>query len=399
MSPKPKTAESSDGGEVRSNGVSRRNFLLGGLSLGALAAGTAPLIHTPMPDGSKGQKTAESTASKLRPVSAVPALLDALQRFPLVAVTERHMLQEWHDVIAGLLRNPSLPGKVNDIVVEFGNSAYQELSDRFVLSDKEVARADLVKIWRQIGDPTWNAPVYEQFFHTVRAVNWQLPAKQRIRILLGQAPVSMNQVLANPHDRSMIREFVDSTSLNRHYADVVGQEVLDKGRRALLFAGGGHVLRGLQDDSDPKQTNAATRIESNHPNSMYVVDLLILPPGPPQSSIGQRVHSEVMHWAPASIAPIAGTWLGGTRQSDSWINGMSSRATSAIGRTYEKQADAVLYLAPGNFLTASQPDPAIYHYGNYPIQLRKLSHIVGVGNQVMAGLKYATAGPSWFSLW
>lgn len=398
MIQKPKSADLLDGAELSSNGVSRRSFLLGGMSLGALAAGTAP-ERPSMSNNSVSPKIAASAATKLRPVSAVPALLEALQHYPLVAVTERHMLQEWHDLIGGLLRHPSLPGKVNDIVVEFGNSAYQELSDRFVLSDKEVARADLVQIWRQIGDPTWNAPVYEQFFHTVRAVNWQLPARNRIRILLGQASVTMNQVLASPHDRSMIREFVNSTSLNKHYADVVQQEVLDKGRRALLFAGGGHVLRGLQDDSDPKQTNAASRIESNYPNSMYVVDLLILPPGAPDSSIGRKVRSEVMHWEPASIAPIAGTWLGQTRQSDSWINGMSSRATNAAGRPYEKQADAVLYLAPGNLLTASQPDPAIYHFGDYPNQLRKLSHIVAVGDQVVVGSKYATSGPSWFALW
>jgi hypothetical protein len=62
------------------------------------------------------------------------------------------------------------------------------------------------------------------------------------------------------------------------------------------------------------------------------------------------------------------------------------------------QADAVLYLGPGEILTASQPDPAISHYGAYPAQLRRLSAIAGMGDHVAVGLRFAQAGPSWFSL-
>ena len=145
-------------------------------------------------------------------------------------------------------------------MVEFGCASYQALADRFVLSYQPVANADLEQIWRQVGDPAWNAPVYEQFFRTVRAVNWMRPPERRIRVLLGQPPIGMNEVLAHPTNRTMISAFVSSTSLEEHYAAVVEREVLRKGRRAVLIAGGGHLLRGLHTEHDRHQLNAASRL-------------------------------------------------------------------------------------------------------------------------------------------
>ena len=62
----------------------------------------------------------------------------------------------------------------------------------------------------------------------------------------------------------------------------------------------------------------------------------------------------------------------------------------------------MLYLGPGEALTASRPDPAIYHWGAYPAQLRRLSPVVsqafGQPTDVVAlGLQAAQAGPSWFA--
>ncbi len=56
----------------------------------------------------------------LKPQEPISSLLAAMDRLPLVALTERHMLQEWHDFITELLFHPHLPGKITDIVVEFG---------------------------------------------------------------------------------------------------------------------------------------------------------------------------------------------------------------------------------------------------------------------------------------
>ncbi len=234
---------------------------------------------------------------------------------------------------------------------------------------------------------------------TVRAVNWMQPPARRIRVLLGQLPITMAQVLAQPANKPLVRAFASSTPLNAHYAAVVEREVLRKGRRALLIAGGGHVLRGLRDDSDPRQLNAVSRLALRHPRSVFVIDLLILPPGPQQDALAQRVQATVARWPRPALASLAGTWLGATTQaSPPWINEMADRATSAAAARYGAQADAILYLGPGEALTASQPDPAIYHWGAYPEQVRRMAQIAGAGDQLALGLRWAQSGPNWFSL-
>jgi hypothetical protein len=261
-----------------------------------------------------------------------------------------------------------------------------------------VDRADLVQIWRQVGDPGWNAPVYEQFFRTVRAVNWTRHPSRRLRVLLGQPPVTMSQVIAHPHDRRLIQAF--AAPLDDHFAAVVEREVLQKGRRALLIAGKGHLLRGLYPEDDPHKRNAASQLVQRHPGTLFVIDNLVLPPGAPTDTAAQRAHVELARRPRPVLAALAGTWLGATTQrlADGWLNEMADRATSAAAARYGAQADAVLYLGPGEVLTGSQPDPAIYHWGAYPTQVRRASAIAGAGDQVANGLRWATAGPSWFAL-
>ena len=53
---------------------------------------------------------------------AVAFLASALQRHSLIAIGEHHGSTETRDFLAALLRHPSVPGTVNDIVVEFGNA-------------------------------------------------------------------------------------------------------------------------------------------------------------------------------------------------------------------------------------------------------------------------------------
>ena len=99
-----------------------------------------------------------------------------------------------------ILATPDLTRALDAMVVEFGNSAYKAVCDRFILEGAPVPRADLVQIWRQIGDPTWNALVYEQFYRTIRAVNRTRPATRRIRILRlpCSAPTNTKRPTMNP---------------------------------------------------------------------------------------------------------------------------------------------------------------------------------------------------------
>jgi hypothetical protein len=370
---------------------SRRAFLKTATLSTAVFGGTSGASRSDPADGE----------ALLKPLDAIQTMLTVLGQCPLVALAERHTLQDWHDFVTALLFHPDLPGKITDIVVEFGNSRYQDIADRFVLDCRPVANADLRQIWRQIGDPSWNAPVYERFFHTVRAINWMQPPKRRIRVLLGQPPVTMTQVLANPKDKELLKKFTEP--LDKHYAEVVKREVMAKGRSALLTGGGGHMLRGICPWSDDKRPNATTLLARNYPGKVFVVDLLILPPGRQQEEEGRRLQDQLADWPRPAIAKPAGTWLGATTKTlaGRWVNAMAYRAINEQAARYDNQADAVLYLGPGEALTASRPDPAIYQIGDYAEALQRLSPLLAPNGDPKwgphaLGLRWAQAGPSWF---
>jgi hypothetical protein len=322
-----------------------------------------------------------------------------LKRFPLVALGERHQLQEFHDFLTALLFHPDLPEPLTDIVVEFGNARHQEVADRFVMDGQPVANSDLQQIWRHTigGGVLWDAPVYAQFFRTVRAINKARPPRRRLRVLLGDPPFDHTRI-RGVADKGYVLNTVKQR--DAHFAAVVEREVLARGRRALLIAGSGHLLRGIQDGF--KQSNAATLLERKHPGKLFVVDPLVLPPGTHRDALLHRVQDTTAGWPRPSCALLAGTWLGGLKEScRPWINSMAYRAADAAAARYGAQADAVLYLGPGETLTASRADPAIYRSGEYATELKRLGEVraqLGDPADLIAeGLRLSQAGPSWFA--
>jgi hypothetical protein len=373
--------------------LSRRSLLR---RLAVTAACAAPATET-LPPAATEQTPTASTG--LKPQDALKCLFDALKRSPLVALGDRHGLQEFHDLLAALLFHPDLPQPLTDIVVEFGNAQHQHIADRFVLEGQPVADTDLQSIWRHTlgGRILWDAPAYAQFFRAVRAVNWMRAPGRRLRVLLGDPPFDHTKV-RGPADRGYVLELIRRR--DAHYARVVEHEVLAKGRRALLLAGSGHLLRGIQDNFH--QPNAATLLERQHPGELFVVDLLLLPPGAHRDGLLHRVQVETSDWARPACAMLAGTWLGALMESSRpWINSMAYRAADAAAARYGAQADAVLYLGPGETLTASRADPAIYGSGAYAEELKRLSRVSGeLGSPVdliAEGLRRSQAGPSWFA--
>src|SRR5262249_39834031 len=135
-----------------------------------------------------------------------------------------------------------------------------------------------------------------------------------------------------------------------------------------------------------------------------VIEPLVLPPDPPRDPLTRRVVVTVASWPRPGLALLKGTWLGATTESvRPWINASAHLAAKPEGARYESQADAVLYLGPGELLTASQADPSLYESGDYAEELRRLSKVAsGAGRQVdlaADGLRRAKAGPSWFDQW
>jgi hypothetical protein len=349
--------------------------------------------------GSRTQNADESgktkTKSALRagrdphPVNALRGVFEAMGKFPLVAIGEIHFLQEWHDFITALLFHPALPGKITDVVVEFGNAQHQALADRFILRNEPIANAELELIWRHTigGGVVWDAPVYAQFFRTVRAVNWMQPPARRIRVLLGDPAFDYRKV-QSVDDKAYLSQV--SAERDPHFVALVEREVLRKGRRALLLAGTGHVLRGVKNDRTGKP-NAASQLEQRHAGQLFVICPIIPPPRAAQQPEPPPPEQALLKWPRPALAAVHDTWLGDTP------GPLAHRALNPKAARFREEADAALYLGPAEALTRSCPEPALYQGGKYAEELQRQNELAAkMGLRRQDGLKNALAAPGYF---
>jgi hypothetical protein len=171
-------------------------------------------------------------------IDPIKAILDAFSSHAVVALGEGgHGNNQGHQFLLALVRDRRFSGVVNDIVVEFGNSRYQGLIDRFE-NGENIAEPELRRVWQDTTQPfaTFDLPIYEEFVQAIRSINQALPKKKRIRVWLGEPPIDW-AVVRTREDAAKWLAFRDS-----YPADVIRHEVA-KGRRALLLYGDMHFVR------------------------------------------------------------------------------------------------------------------------------------------------------------
>jgi len=245
-------------------------------------------------------------------VDAVPAILAAYDRFDVVGMgILSYANQDLDQFILDLVRHPGFPARVNDIVVECGNSLYQPVLDRYIAGE-EVPFTEAQLAWRNTTQPMCGlAGFYEQLFPLVRRINQRLPAEARLRVLAGDPPVNWAQV-RSPAD---LRPFMNR---DESIAAVMEREVLSRGRKALMIFGIRHLVHGGG--------------------------------GAVSSQEGDSLESRMAAWPVPSLVALQATWLGKLHLSDVLPGGEGSRRLAAA-------VDGYLYLGPGNLLL-NEPIPA-----------------------------------------
>jgi hypothetical protein len=185
----------------------------------------------------EAQQSAKPAGSEPTPEPAIPAILAAFDKYEVVAMPQGHGMQDLGDLIFSLIRTPAFFEKVNDIEVEFGNSLYQPMLDRYI-AGKDVPFTEVQKVWRKDGQPAPGASAFvEQFFPLVRALNQKLPPGRRLRVLAGDPPVDWDQIKST---EDIIRLVHRDASI----AAVMEKEVLSKHRKALVLFGTFHLMHG-----------------------------------------------------------------------------------------------------------------------------------------------------------
>jgi hypothetical protein len=363
--------------------------------------------------------------AEIRPTNAVDALLDAFDRYPVVALGEAHGLAEEREFLCTLVRDPRFAEKVNDIVVEFGNSRYQDLLDRYVAGE-EVPAGELQRVWRDHTSPgPWTSSAYAQYFAAFREVNRKLPRARCLHVLAADPPIDWAKV-QNASDFAAFLAQRDA-----HMAKVVEERVLAKGRKCLLIAGSLHLLRqelpgpagfgprtftksgppGDKRDADSGKFfgpvpvsagpagasspvdggNVARRVDKQYPGKMLVVI--------PHDGLGEssaEVEKRFDRWPVPSLAALPGTWLGAQsatsflaspKQVKFFRNGKTidpPKIDPAKAPRLEAVADALLYLGPRETLH-SDPDVDLSQDKEFVAELKRRRTVAGGPMLLRAG--------------
>ena len=106
------------------------------------------------------------------PIEPIGAIVQQFKSHTVVALGDNEASVQGSEFRIKLVRDRRFTAVVNDIVVEFGNSRYQDLVDRFTRGE-EVPPGSLPHVWQDTTqvEYTWDLPIYEQFFQAVRKVN------------------------------------------------------------------------------------------------------------------------------------------------------------------------------------------------------------------------------------
>jgi hypothetical protein len=317
----------------------------------------------------------QTQQSRTKPVEPIPqpaisAILAAFDKYEVVAMPQGHGMQDLNDFIFSLIRDPAFSEKVNDIEVEFGNSLYQPILDRYIAGEN-VPFTELQKVWRKMGQPASGASGFvEQFFPLVRALNQKLPPERRLRVLAGDPAVDWDQIKSIQD--FMARNVDRETSI----AEVTEKGVLSKHRKALMLFGTMHLMHGTR--------SAVSRYEKHYPNLTFVISEF----GVFDTDLPSLSSSRLATWPVPSLALARGTWLGalyldhfippGTRI-DQDCN-VHHDFPEALQKPMEELVDAFLYLGPQDLRLREKIPADIALDVTYRTELQRGGAMIGFPN-------------------
>ena len=306
-------------------------------------------------DRRPSQTPATPPERPIKPVEPVEAILAAFDAHDIVALDEgRHGNEQGHQLRLRLIRHAAFAGRVNDLVVEFGNARYQPLMDRYIRGE-DVAGVELRRAWQDTTQhAVWDVPVFEEFFRAVRGVNASLPKDRQLRVLLADPPIDWSAV------KTAADHFTWLRLRDTHAAALVQKEVLARKRKALLIFGALHLQRkNISANYEP--LDGAETVISILDGTGAKIFTIRTPTEPEPSAL----QAELSSWPVPSLALLRGTRLGTRDAAMFWSTDMP-RFALRDGKPSPLQADqwrvlpmqdlfdALLYLGPASAVTTAK---------------------------------------------
>jgi len=324
-----------------------------------------------------------------KPADATTAILAAFDKYEVVGISAAHGNKDLDDFVLHLVRNPAFATKVNDIVVECGNSFYQPTLDRYIAGD-DVPLAEVRRVWRNTTQPMWGlSAFYEELFPLVRRINQSLAPGKKLRVLAGDPPIDWSKVKTG-------RDFAQGQFLmvrDANVAAVMEKEVLAKHRKALMLFGTAHLFHA--------ESTAVGIYEKKYPGvTLVIADHVGFGNWTASAKYNNEFEARMASWPlPSLVLQMKGTWLldlldttyssgnvmfGGTDGGKLPADPAKAKGTFAevppeALLKFSEKVDAYLYLGPRDLLLNEPAPAAVFLDKDYMTELQRRAAIMGGG--------------------
>ena len=247
--------------------------------------------------------TAQSAPRPATPQDAITAILDAFRSFRVVSFPGGHTdANESQALLRALVADARFGAAVDDIVVEFGSSRYQDLMDRYIRGE-DVPESAVQRAWLDAVQPgiSLDNQNTAAFFRAVRDANAKRPPAEKTRVLLGDPPIDWEHV----RNKTDYRKW--EIQRDSYPADLVRRLVLAHDRRALIVWANGHLMR----------QEILTNYDMTSWQSQTIVSLIEAPGGTRVFTVRAegslaKWQADTASWKPMTFTTVRGTVLGAT---------------------------------------------------------------------------------------
>lgn len=262
-----------------------------------------------------------SFASSAEPQPVNEVLAQQLADGKLVALGDVHGSPLIVQQLLAFLAEPQHWQQVDDIAVEFGNSRYQALADRYVVDGAAMDLSQVRPIWRDtLYFMAWQYEVYEQLVQQLR--QWNQTRTHKVRLVLAEPPLDWSSLTAQGWQQQVAQR-------EQGYVQIISQQVLQPKRRGILLFGTFHMMKQpVVMQNDESFSSLVTLLRQQQGTDIYTVWPRIA---------GDKVSAQA---AAPYLLPLATTALG--EQTFSHITARVSGSEPALLRDV---ADAYLFLA------------------------------------------------------
>ena len=275
-----------------------------------------------------------------RPKNATAIVLQAFETHDIVMLGEIHNNKQEYEWLQSLVANPAFADRVDDIVMELGNSLYQKSVDRYVAGEA-VPIEELQRAWRNtlgLGPPP---PIYGDLYKAVREMNMRRHGKHQMRVLCGDPYINWDKVKT----KEDIGPFMGHR--DQWYAQVVKEEVLAKHHHGFLIAGSNHFMRGRAHRNRHGKWDNPGYIEPELWRAGAKTFLIVA------GTNAVKGYDDLDHrfdsWPAPSIALLNGNWVG-EFSAMPIITGGTAEIQPPV--KLKDAADALLYLGPRDSLVS-----------------------------------------------